>query len=1081
MSPFATSAGGLLSLLEESENGLRAFALEQLNGVVDQFWPEIADKLEAIETFYEDDHFPHRDLAALVASKVYYHLEEYDEALKLALGAGKLFNLSERSEYVETIIAKAIDEYIKQKTENFDLEIAGRELNPIRKEHEDVVNRMFQRCLDDKQFQQGVGMALECRRLDIVREFILKSGDVPLLLEYCQKTALTTITSKAFRTKVLQLLIEIYNSSAERNYNALCLCHFILESSAHVAEILKTLLDSNKKDDFLVACQIAFDLVNNDHPGFCDQLLRSEGLCLPEPKPVEATAPTEPAGADASAAAGNEATAPAAEEATPAPAPVPAEEPEAEVVKTEEELEKEKNLERLRLILSGKTSTDLHLQFLYRNNRTDLLLLTNLKVSVDSRNSITHNGLVVAHSLMQCGTTSDVFLRNNLEWLAKASNWAKFSATASLGVVHKGHVKESRSILSTYLPQAGHTGSAYSEGGALYAMGLIHAHHRDDATKAYLLQQLEGAATSEVMQHGACLGIGLVCMGTQDETIYDTLKTTLFTDSAVAGEAAAYAIGLVMVGSAHARAIQELVAYAHDTQHEKIIRAAAVALAMMMFRKEEEADPLIDQLLADKDPILRYGGCFAIGLAHVGTSNNTGIRKLLHVSVSDVSDDVRRAAVIALGFVMCDRPEQLPSIVKLLTESYNPHVRYAAAMALGIACAGTAMKEAQALLEPLLTDITDFVRQGALLALGLLFMQASSSAAAEAKKFRAKVSKVVADKHEDVITRFGALIAAGMLDAGGRNCCASFFSESGMLRRSAAIGFVLFTQMWYWFPLIHMFSLTLSPTALICVNERLQMPKMKFRCKAKPSVFAYPEPVQPPQKDALQKTATAVLSTHAKAKAQKQLMEKRKATADTSAPAASSAMDVDEGGHDSVSVAATQGTTDAISVAATQGTTIVGSSADSAAPSDLDGDMMDVEEPKDEKMDERPGEVAADGEKKEAKKDEKKEEKEEKDDRGEEQEKKEEKEEPEPLFDVLENPCRVVRAQVQCISSVPESADDRGPRYELVLKNRASGFMVVKDLRPDEAEEVLDEETKPAADADEEPEPPQPFAWTDED
>ena len=31
--------------------------------------------------------------------------------------------------------------------------------------------------------------------------------------------------------------------------------------------------------------------------------------------------------------------------------------------------------------------------------------------------------------------------------------------------------------------------------------------------------------------------------------------------------------------------------------------------------------------------------------------------------------------VIALGFVMCDRPEQLPSIVKLLTESYNPHVR----------------------------------------------------------------------------------------------------------------------------------------------------------------------------------------------------------------------------------------------------------------------------------------------------------------------------------------------------------------------------------------------------------------------
>ena len=38
---------------------------------------------------------------------------------------------------------------------------------------------------------------------------------------------------------------------------------------------------------------------------------------------------------------------------------------------------------------------------------------------------------------MHCGTTSDTFLRNNLEWLARATNWAKFTATASLGVIHK--------------------------------------------------------------------------------------------------------------------------------------------------------------------------------------------------------------------------------------------------------------------------------------------------------------------------------------------------------------------------------------------------------------------------------------------------------------------------------------------------------------------------------------------------------------------------------------------------------------------------------------------------------------------
>ncbi len=31
---------------------------------------------------------------------------------------------------------------------------------------------------------------------------------------------------------------------------------------------------------------------------------------------------------------------------------------------------------------------------------------------------------------MHCGTTVDTFLRDNLEWLKKATNWAKFSATA---------------------------------------------------------------------------------------------------------------------------------------------------------------------------------------------------------------------------------------------------------------------------------------------------------------------------------------------------------------------------------------------------------------------------------------------------------------------------------------------------------------------------------------------------------------------------------------------------------------------------------------------------------------------------
>ena len=53
-----------------------------------------------------------------------------------------------------------------------------------------------------------------------------------------------------------------------------------------------------------------------------------------------------------------------------------------------------------------------------------------------SRGSMCHNATVIANGLMHYGTTSDTLLRENLEWLKKASNWAKFTATASLGLVH---------------------------------------------------------------------------------------------------------------------------------------------------------------------------------------------------------------------------------------------------------------------------------------------------------------------------------------------------------------------------------------------------------------------------------------------------------------------------------------------------------------------------------------------------------------------------------------------------------------------------------------------------------------------
>jgi 26S proteasome regulatory subunit N2 len=153
-------------------------------------------------------------------------------------------------------------------------------------------------------------------------------------------------------------------------------------------------------------------------------------------------------------------------------------------------------------------------------------------------------------------------------------------------------------------------------------------------------------------------------------------------------------------------------------------------------------------------------------MAYCGTGNNKAIRQLLHLAVSDVNDDVRRAAVTGLGFILFRSPEQVPRLVQLLSESYNPHVRYGATFALGIACAGTGMDTAIDILEPMTRDSADFVRQGALIALAMILQQHNEASNPKSTAVRKQFEKIISERHEDPVAKFGATLGQGIIDAG---------------------------------------------------------------------------------------------------------------------------------------------------------------------------------------------------------------------------------------------------------------------------------------------------------------------------
>ncbi|KAF8388402.1 hypothetical protein HHK36_027070 [Tetracentron sinense] len=1042
MATTVSSASGLLAMLNEQHPLLKLHALSNLNAFVDYFWHEISTSVPIIESLYEDEEFDQRQLAALLVSKVFYYLGELNDSLSYALGAGPLFDVSEDSDYVHTLLAKAIDEYANLKSKAAESNEEEAKVDP---RLEAIVERMLDKCILDGKYQQAMGMAIECRRLDKLEEAIMRSDNVHGTLSYCINISHSFVNRREYRHEVLRLLVKVYEQLPSPDYLSICQCLMFLDEPEGVASILEKLLRSANKDEALLAFQIAFDLIENEHQAFL--LNVRDRLSDPKSQPSEAVQH----GSSQPDSAQNE-NATASEDVnmidgTHAP------NGNVDVLDPNEVIYAER-LAKIKGILSGDTSIQLTLQFLYSHNKSDLLILKTIKQSVEMRNSVCHSATIYANAIMHAGTTVDTFLRENLDWLSRATNWAKFSATAGLGIIHRGHLQQGRSLMAPYLPQSGAAGggSPYSEGGALYALGLIHANH-GEGIKQFLRDSLRSSSV-EVIQHGACLGLGLAALGTADEEIYDDVKNVLYTDSAVAGEAAGISMGLLMVGTASEKA-SEMLTYAHETQHEKIIRGLAMGIALTVYGREEEADTLIEQMTQDQDPILRYGGMYALALAYSGTANNKAIRQLLHFAVSDVSDDVRRTAVLALGFVLYSEPEQTPRIVSLLSESYNPHVRYGAALAVGISCAGTGLSEAISLLEPLTSDVVDFVRQGALIAMAMVMVQTSEASDSRVGTFRRQLEKIILDKHEDTMSKMGAILASGILDAGGRNVTIKLLSKTKHDKVTAVVGLAIFSQFWYWYPLIYFISLSFSPTAFIGLNYDLKVPKFEFLSHAKPSLFEYPRPTTVPTTTSTVKLPTAVLSTSAKAKARAKKEGDQKAAAEKSSeeepslvgPNIGKGKSSSEKAGDSMQVNISHGWffKDVKSVSSV----LVAICINCVTNLNIAQSFLFCVDRLSEK-----------------------------------------KAEAEPSYELLTNPARVVRAQEKFIKFLEDS------RY-VPVKLAPSGFVLLRDLRPTEPE-VLSLTDAPSSTAspahgssatgqqgsasvmaiDEEPQPPQPFEFT---
>ena len=456
-------------------------------------------------------------------------------------------------------------------------------------------------------------------------------------INFVYEIAQNYVMNKEYNAVLIDHILKLLIKHARKEYMEITSCQFFLNNSDALASTLLSIL---KDEDPSIAYQICFDLYDNQNPSY----LRSLTATIKKKN-------------------------------------------------IENKLELREQIEKVEKILTGEISRNIIFKTLKKYNHFDLKALEDLQKSVQKGGSIEILGVVLTNAFSNSHTGNDDFIKKNSDFVAKLMNWARFIATGTLGVINMGDPKKSRQIYREYLPGGSRAGSYYCLGGAYYGIGLMHAGTNDPDIMAFYREALNrGSNQKEPIKHGIYLGMGLVAMATHDHDLYELVREGIYIDNAIIGEAASIAAGLIMVGSKDEGAIDDLIKYSHDTQHEKIIRANAIALALIVYNAGEAADTLIEQLSREKDPILRYGAMYCIGMAYCGSGNTAMLQKLIKFSVSDVSDDVRRAALINIGFLEIRSPDILFDNLKvlgLLSESYNSHVRFGAAMAIGIACAGS--------------------------------------------------------------------------------------------------------------------------------------------------------------------------------------------------------------------------------------------------------------------------------------------------------------------------------------------------------------------------------------------------------
>lgn len=187
------TASSFLALLRDTNLNMKSLAINKIEIIIDEHWAEVSDYIKDLESIYTSNIIPtQKNQIALILSKLYFHLEAYEQAIDWALEAKEKFNYLEKSPYSTTILNKIIDKYISIRKSNFFISANIRKHQNDEEENENdeelekkkefeviiddrilkLIIEIFQNCLEKGEYKQAIGMCVDSYDLGRVRLYL---------------------------------------------------------------------------------------------------------------------------------------------------------------------------------------------------------------------------------------------------------------------------------------------------------------------------------------------------------------------------------------------------------------------------------------------------------------------------------------------------------------------------------------------------------------------------------------------------------------------------------------------------------------------------------------------------------------------------------------------------------------------------------------------------------------------------------------------------------------------------------------------------------------------------------------------